>query len=171
MDEEFSFEMDGRSLSGVWSPARGPRAVAVIAHGAGNDMRNAFLEGVSDGLSSNGVSAMRFNFPFTEQRRRSPDRAPVLMEAWRAALEEANRRAGSLPLVASGKSLGGRIASMLAAEMGGAFPGSGLVFFGYPLHAPGRPEQLRDAHLSAIRIPMLFIQGTADSFATFDLVE
>jgi uncharacterized protein len=171
MDEEFSFEMDGRSLSGVWSPARGPHAVALIAHGAGNDMRNAFLEGVSDGLSSNGVTAMRFNFPFTEQRRRSPDRAPVLMEAWRAALEEANRRAGSLPLVASGKSLGGRIASMLAAEMGGAFPGSGLVFFGYPLHPPGRPEQLRDAHLSAIRIPMLFIQGTADSFATFDLVE
>ena len=143
----------------------------MLAHGAGNDMRNAFLTGAAEGLASNRVSAMRFNFPFTEDGRRSPDRAPVLLEAWRAALEEAGRRAGNLPLVASGKSLGGRMASMLAAEMGGAFPAAALVFFGYPLHPPGRADKIRDAHLPAIRIPMLFIQGTSDSLATFDLVQ
>lgn len=170
-DEAFRFEADGRKLSGLWTGAERPRAVALVAHGAGNDMRNAFLTGAAEGLAANAVSAMRFNFPFTEEGRRSPDRGSVLMEAWRAAFEEAQRRAGNLPLVASGKSLGGRMASMLAAEMGGAFPGAALVFFGYPLHAPGRPEKIRDAHLPAIRIPMLFIQGTADSLATFKLVQ
>jgi predicted alpha/beta-hydrolase family hydrolase len=169
--EGLRFDMDGRTLSALWTAAPDARAVALVAHGAGNDMRNAFLGGVADGLASNGVSVMRFNFPFTEEGRRSPDRAPVLMETWRAALEEAGRRAGRLPLVASGKSLGGRMASMLAAEMGGGFPPAALVFFGYPLHSPGKPEQLRDAHLSAIRIPMLFVQGTADALGRFDLVQ
>ncbi len=170
-DEQFRFEVDGRTLSGLWTRAGRPVAVAVVAHGAGNDMRNAFLSGVAEGLASDGVSAMRFNFPYMEEGRRAPDRAPVLLEAWRAALEESGRRGRGLPLVASGKSLGGRMASMLAAEMGGAFPGAALVFFGYPLHAPGRPEKVRDAHLPAIRIPMLFIQGTADSLARFELVQ
>ena len=168
----FSFETgDVRSLSGLWTPAEQPHAVTVVAHGAGNDMTTAFLEGAATGLAERGVSAMRFNFPFTQEGRRAPDRPPVLMGAWRAALDEAGRRAAGLPLVASGKSLGGRMASMLAAEMGRDFPASALVFFGYPLHAPGRPEGLRDAHLPDVTVPMLFIQGTADSLARFDLVE
>ncbi len=146
-------------------------AWAVIAHGAGNDLHAPFLAGAAQGLAANGVSTMRFNFPFTEERRRAPDRSPVLQEAWRAALAAAAERAEGLPLVASGKSLGGRMASMLAAEDPAGFPCRALVFFGYPLHAPGRPDKPRDAHLPAVRVPMLFIQGTSDALASFDLIE
>jgi hypothetical protein len=134
-------------------------------------MRNRLLEGAVQGLAEGGVSAMRFNFPFTEEGRRAPDRGPVLMEAWRAALEEAGRRAAGLPLVAGGKSLGGRMASMLAAEDPEGFPCAAIVFFGYPLHAPGRSDQLRDAHLASVQVPMLFIQGTADALANFALMQ
>ena len=137
-------------------------AWAVMAHGAGNDLHAPFLAGAAQGLAANGVSTMRFNFPFTEEGRR---------EAWRAALAAAAERAEGLPLVASGKSLGGRIASMLAAEDPAGFPCRALVFFGYPLHAPGRPDKPRDAHLPAVRVPMLFIQGTSDALASFDLIE
>jgi predicted alpha/beta-hydrolase family hydrolase len=114
---------------------------------------------------------MRFNFPYVEEGRRSPDRPPVLMQAWRAALEEGQRRSGGLPLAAGGKSLGGRMASMVAAEDGEKFAAGALIFFGYPLHAPGRSDQPRDAHLPDVTVPMLFIQGTEDSLATFGLIE
>jgi predicted alpha/beta-hydrolase family hydrolase len=169
--ERVTFGAGGRELSGLWSEAGTARAVAAVAHGAGAGMEHPFMEGVAAGLVESDVAAFRFNFPYAEAGRRSPDRAPVLLEAWRGALEESGRRANGRPVVAEGKSLGGRMASMLAAEMGGMFPAVALVFFGYPLHAPGRPEKLRDTHLSSIRIPMLFIQGTADALATFGLVE
>ena len=122
------------------------------------------------GLAEGRISSLRFNFPYLEEGRRSPDRLPVLLEAWREALEEGRRRAGRAPVVAAGKSLGGRVASMLAAEQGQAFGAAALVFFGYPLHPPGRPHQVRDAHLSLVQVPMLFIQGTEDRLARFDLV-
>jgi predicted alpha/beta-hydrolase family hydrolase len=170
-DRELKFEGPRGPLSALWHDAPGATAVAVIAHGAGNDMRNEFLVGVADGLSGGGISSMRFNFPFTEQARRSPDRAPVLIEAWRAALAEAGSHAGGLPLAAGGKSLGGRMASMLAAEDPDSFPAIGLGFFGYPLHAPGRPDKPRVDHLAKIRVPMLFIQGTADALATFAMIQ
>ena len=129
------------------------------------------LGGVSAGLASHGVSCLRFNFPYAEAGRRGPDRPPVLLEAWRSALSVAPRWSGDRPVVAGGKSLGGRIASMLAAEMGGAFPAVALLFFGYPLHAPGRPDKPRDEHLFDVTVPMLFIQGTSDPLARFDLIE
>jgi predicted alpha/beta-hydrolase family hydrolase len=143
----------------------------VVAHGAGNDMRAPFLAGVAAALVEAGLSVLRFNFPYMAAGRRGPDRPPVLMEAWRSAVAEALRRADGLPVVASGKSLGGRMASMVAAEDGDAFVGSALVFFGYPLHAPGKTEKLRDEHLARVTVPMLFIQGTSDSLARFDLVQ
>ena len=169
-DVEFGFPAGRRELSALWSDAPRARAACVVAHGAGNDMRNRFLDGVVLGLTGHRVSAMRFNFPFTEEGRRGPDRAPVLIEAWRAALAETERRAGGLPLVASGKSLGGRMASILAAEDPEGFPCAAIVFFGYPLHAPGRTDQPRDAHLSSVGVPMLFIQGTADALADLSLI-
>lgn len=169
--EAVSFDAGGRRLSGLWTKVPRAAAVTVVAHGAGAGMQHRFLAGVADGLAAGGVSVLRFNFPFAEEGRRSPDRPPVLLEAWRGALDLAGRLSGRAPLVASGKSLGGRMTSLLAAEMGGAFPAAALVFFGYPLHAPGKPDRPRDAHLPAIRIPMLFIQGTADSLATFDLMQ
>ena len=167
----FTFRSGERTLSGVWTPAGGAEAVAVLAHGAGAGMDHPFMAGAAEGLVDGGVSAMRFNFPFVEQGRRSPDRPPVLMHAWRAALEEGQRRSGGLPLAAGGKSLGGRMASMVAAEDGEKFVAGALVFFGYPLHAPGRADQPRDSHLPGVTVPMLFIQGTDDSLATFGLIE
>ncbi|MDP8956673.1 MAG: dienelactone hydrolase family protein [Actinomycetota bacterium] len=169
--DELSLSVGGRSASALWRGAAGAVAAAVVAHGAGNDMRHPLFEGIADGLAAENVSTLRFNFPYAEDGRRAPDRPAVLMEAWRAALELAQDRAGDAPLVASGKSLGGRMASMVAAEDGETFAGRGLVFFGYPLHAPGKTDQLRDHHLPAVRVPMLFIQGDADSLARFDLVE
>ena len=167
---EFRFPAGRRELSALWRDAPQARAVCVVGHGAGNDMRNRFLDGVVQGLIGHRVSVMRFNFPFTEEGRRGPDRAPVLIEAWRSALAEAERRAGGLALVASGKSLGGRMATMLAAEDPEGFSCAAIVLFGYPLHAPGRTDQPRDAHLSSVRVPMMFIQGTADTLADLALI-
>ena len=136
-----------------------------------NDMSHDFFVGVAKGLSGGGVSVLRFNFPYTDAGRKYPDRPPVLFEALRGALDRAAEKAGGLPIVATGKSMGGRMASMMAAKEGEGFPASALVFFGYPLHAPGKSGELRDAHLPNVRIPMLFIQGTADPLARFDLVQ
>jgi uncharacterized protein len=162
---------DGRQLSGLLEEGADAFGLAVVAHGAGGDMLSSMLGGVSAGLVANGVSCLRFNFPYTEEGRRAPDRPPVLLDAWRAALQLAGQRSGGRPLVIGGKSLGGRMASMLAAEEGAGFAAKALVFFGYPLHAPGRIEQLRDAHLFDVSVPMLFIQGTSDPLARFDLVQ
>lgn len=161
----------GSTLSSLWSEAPNARAVVVVAHGANNDMRHPFLEGVAHGLVGERISVLRFNFPYRNAGRGYPDRPPVLTKAWRHALEEARLRAGGLPVVASGKSLGGRMASVLAAEDPERFGAKAIVFFAYPLHAPGRPERLRDAHLDSIRVPMLLIEGTADPLARFDLIE
>jgi hypothetical protein len=95
----------------------------------------------------------------------------VLLETWHSAMREMVRPGHDLPIIAGGKSMGGRMASMLAATQGERFPGAALVFLGYPLHVPGNADRLRDAHLPQIRIPMLFIQGTRDPLARLDLVE
>lgn len=117
------------------------------------------------GLATRGLSTATFDFPYMTAGRRIPDRAPVLEAAWREAIEAARLTFPALPLFIGGKSMGGRIASHIASQ-GGAGPLAGLVFFGYPLHPPGKPQQRRDAHLPAIAEPMLFIQGTHDSFGT-----
>jgi hypothetical protein len=155
----------------TWDPARGAIAVCVAAQGAGASTRTPFFDGVAEGLVAGGVSCLRFDFPYTRVGKKAPDRPPVLIESWREALGVAERRANGLPLIASGKSLGGRMASMLAAEDGDAFAGRALEFFGYPLHAPGRSDSPRTQHLPSITVPMLFIQGTSDALARFDLVE
>jgi predicted alpha/beta-hydrolase family hydrolase len=169
--EELQIPVGNRSVSAIWLGAPGAFATVVVAHGAGNDMRHPFFDGIAVGLAAEPVSTLRFNFPYAEEGRRAPDRPAALMDAWRAVLAEAADRAAGAPLLASGKSLGGRMASMVAAEDGYTFPARGLIFLGYPLHAPGRTDQLRDAHLSEVRVPMLFIQGDADSLGRFDLIE
>ena len=158
-------------VSTLWTGAGQPLAVAAIAHGAGADMRHPFMTGVAEGLAAGGLSVLRFNFPYIDAGRRMPDPPPVLLDTWDAIIREAARRAGGLPLVAGGKSMGGRMASMLAAERGPEFPAKALVFLGYPLHPPGRPDRLRDAHLPRIRVPMVFIQGSRDALARLDLME
>jgi hypothetical protein len=111
---------------------------------------------------------MRFNFPYIEVGRRSPDTEGVLRDAWRAAFDAASARRKTEPVWVSGKSLGGRIASMAAAD--GKIDPAGLVFLGYPLHPPGKPERIRDEHLYRVNAPMLFLQGTSDPFASPELL-
>jgi len=172
MAEEVTVPFGESELAGLWDAADGdPFAVAVLAHGAGNEMRHRYMERVALGLVARGMSALRFNFPYKSAGRGYPDPPRVLLPAWRAALTEAVRRGGGLPVVASGKSLGGRMASVVAAEDGPEFPGRALVFLGYPLHAPGKADKPRDSHLDQITVPMLFVQGARDPFASFDLIQ
>jgi uncharacterized protein len=157
----------GASLPGLWTASAGAGCIVVLAHGAGSGMRSPFLEGFAAGMATLGHAALRFDFPYMAAGRRAPDRAPVLIGAWEAAFAEAGRRAGGLPVAAAGKSMGGRMASLAAAE---GMPAAALVFLGYPLHPPGRPQNLRDAHLGSVTAPMLFLQGTRDAFAQPELL-
>jgi hypothetical protein len=124
-------------------------------------MRNPVLEGFAAGLAEEKVGCLRFNFAYSEAGRRGPDREPALRQVWSAVFAKAAEDGDAW---ASGKSLGGRIASMMVAD--GELDAAGLILVGYPLHPPGRPERIRDEQLYRIRVPMLFLQGTADPFAT-----
>ena len=115
-------------------------------------------------LASRGIATATFDFPYIVAGRSVPDRAPILEGAWREAIDTARPLFPALPLFIGGKSMGGRMASHIAAS--GVSQIAGLVFLGYPLHPPGRPLQRRDAHLSAIAEPMLFVQGSKDTFGT-----
>jgi hypothetical protein len=156
------FAVDGGSVSGAVAPPAGtPRGVTVVlAHGAGSAMDHPFVVAFAAGLAARGVAAVRFNFPYVERGDRVPDRAPVLEACYRAVLR-AVRADPTLAgrLVIGGKSLGGRMASHLAAASEAV---DGLLFLGYPLHPAGRPQQLRAAHLPRIAAPMLFLTGTRD---------
>ena len=134
----------------------------VVAHGAGSGMEHPFLTGFTDAMNDGGVATWRFNFPYREAGKKFPDRSPAAIETWRAVMSAAEGRAGGGPVWACGKSFGGRMASMAVAE---GMQTAGLVFLGYPLHPPGKPEKLRDEHLYGLTLPMLFLQGTRDPFA------
>jgi predicted alpha/beta-hydrolase family hydrolase len=151
----------------VWIDPPDAFAVLVLGHGAGAGMRSPFMTGFAEAIGELGVATLRFDFAYMRAGKRAPDRAPVLVEAWSEAFAEGVERAGGRPVFAGGKSMGGRIASMAVAE---GMPAAGLVFLGYPLHPPGRPDRLRDAHLDALPVPMLFMQGTRDSFAQPELL-
>ncbi len=141
-------------------------AVLVVGHGAGAGQDSPFLVRTATGLAARGVTAATFDFPYITAGRRVPDRADVLERCWRDAIEAAREHAAGLPLFIGGKSMGGRIASQVAAQ--GCDGVAGLIFLGYPLHPPGKPDVRRDAHLPAIREPMLFVQGARDAFGTAD---
>ncbi len=142
--------------------ASDPFAALVLAHGAGAGQQSAWMVKAARALAAARVTCFTFDFPYITAGRKVPDKAPVLEAHWRTVLEEARRACGDLPMFIGGKSMGGRIASHIASQ--GVTGVSGLIFFGYPLHPPGRPEQRRDAHLPAIAEPMLFIQGSSDTF-------
>ena len=130
------------------------------------------MRGFTDALNEEGVATLRFNFPYREAGRKFPDRPPAAIAAWRAAMDEAARQGAEHgdtgPVWAAGKSFGGRMASMAVAE---GMTAAGLVYLGYPLHPPGKPEKIRDEHLYGLTLPMLFLQGSRDTFATPDLLE
>jgi predicted alpha/beta-hydrolase family hydrolase len=138
-------------------------AALVLAHGAGAGQMSRFMTRTGEELAKRGLTTATFDFPYITAGRRVPDRTPVLEAAWRDAIHGARAQFGGLPLFVGGKSMGGRIASHVAAQAN-AGTLAGLVFLGYPLHPPGRPDQRRDAHLPAIAEPMLFVQGSRDAF-------
>lgn len=150
------------SLSAAWDAAAEPWAVLVLAHGAGSRLEHPFLAGFARALADAGVSTLRFNFAYAEAGRRMPGPAAHAVQAWAAAFALAAGAATGLPVFAAGKSYGGRMASMAAAE--GRIDPAGLVYLGYPLHPPGRPDAPRVEHLPLITPPQLFVEGTNDPF-------
>ena len=153
----------------VLPPPPGARLVYVLAHGAGAGMRHPFLESVAQALAELAIATLRYQFPYMEARARRPDPPAVAELAVRAAVAEAARAAPGLPLLAGGKSFGGRMTSSAQAKE--PLPGvRGLVFLGFPLHPPGRPGDQRAEHLTQVQIPMLFLQGTRDEFADLKLL-
>jgi len=156
-------------VSGLLLRPDGARLLYVLAHGAGAGMRHPFLEVVAQRLAERSIATLRYQFPYMEQRGRRPDPPAVAAATVRAAVIEAARVAPGLPLVAGGKSFGGRMTSTAQAEA--PLPGvRGLVFLGFPLHPPGRPGDTRAEHLAKVQIPMLFLQGTRDDFADVKLL-
>jgi predicted alpha/beta-hydrolase family hydrolase len=152
--------MDGLLFDG---PSEGPLTIA-LAHGAGAPMDSSFMNRAAAGLAARGLRVARFEFPYMARRREggkrpAPDREPVLRAAWHDVVA---RLGGGGRVVVGGKSMGGRIASMIADEVGAR----GLVCFGYPFHPPGQPERLRTAHLAGLRTRALIVQGTRDAFGT-----
>jgi uncharacterized protein len=145
---------------------RGARTLFVLAHGAGAGMRHPFMERIATALHGRAVATLRFEFPYMTSGRRRPDPRPVLEDSIVEAVRTAKR--ARLPLIVGGKSMGGRIASHVVAS--GAIDVKGLVFIGFPLHPANKPSTKRAEHLTGIRVPMLFLQGTRDALADLALL-
>ena len=148
-------------------------ATLILAHGAGAPQLSPFMRHFAEGLARRGIDTVTFNFVYMEQGRRAPDTKTRLETTYRAAIEATRARVTptSTRLVIGGKSMGGRIASQVAASDEPSVDVHGLIFLGYPLHPPGRPERRRDAHLPSIAVPMLFVQGSRDPFGTRDEIQ
>jgi len=156
-------------VSALLQRPRQAELLYVLGHGAGAGMRHPFLQAVADALGAVGVATFRYQFPYMEEGRRSPDPPHVAEATVRSAVMAAVRAAPELPLIAGGKSFGGRMTSSAAAKR--PLPGvRGLAFLGFPLHPPNRPADTRAAHLSQVQLPMLFLQGTRDDLADLALM-
>lgn len=162
----------GQNVSACWHRAPGARSKlgVVLGHGAGGNLDSPALVQPAAEIAARGFPVLRFNFPYRQANRRLPDPAPTLEQCYRAVAAHARTLFNDAPVVLGGRSMGGRIASQIAADS--PPPGlAALVFLAYPLHPPGRPDRLRDAHLTRIQVPMLFLSGTKDTFARRDLLE
>ncbi len=147
-----------------------PKCIFTLAHGAGAGMDHVFMETLANALSEVGIATLRFNFPFTENKKGRPDSPAVAHATIEAAIKKARELNPKLPLFVSGKSFGGRMSSQFLS----AHPDSsvkGIVFYGFPLHPSGKPSTERADHLKALKIPMLFLQGSKDTLATWELIE
>jgi hypothetical protein len=160
----------GIRVSGLLQAPPRARACYVLAHGAGAGMSHPFMAAVAAELASRGVASLRYQFPYMERRAKRPDPPPLAQMTVRAAVAAAARALPDLPLIAGGKSFGGRMTSQAQAKA--PLPGvRGLAFLGFPLHPANRPSQDRAAHLFDVHIPMLFLQGTRDALAARDQIE
>lgn len=156
-------------VSGLWQAPATPRACLVLAHGAGAGMTHRAMAGIADGLEDLGIATLRYQFPYMERGRKLVDPPAVAHATVRAAVAEARRRAGSLPLFAGGRSFGGRMTSQAQATKP-LEDVRGLVFFAFPLHPAGKPSTERADHLQGVEVPMLFLQGDKDSLAEVTLL-
>jgi predicted alpha/beta-hydrolase family hydrolase len=161
---------NGSTVSALLLRQKDARACFVFAHGAGAGMSHPSMEAVATGLGERGIATLRYQFPYMEKGSRRPDAPAVAHAAVRAAVAEAARYCAGLPLIAGGRSFGGRMTSQAQAiaPLAGV---RGLAFLGFPLHPAGKPSTARAAHLSEIKIPMLFLQGTRDALAELKLLE
>jgi predicted alpha/beta-hydrolase family hydrolase len=150
---------------GAWDPR--PGGALILAHGAGAGQRSPFMTSFAQAIAVLGFDVVTFDFPYVEQRRRVPDRRPLLEACYAAVIQSVRAEVDSAAraLFIGGKSMGGRIATHVAAAGLAANP-KGVVLLGYPLHPPGKPDQRRDSHLPDVRCPMLFVQGSRDAFGT-----
>jgi len=165
---------DSDSVTAMLYPAaKNKRAgvTIILGHGAGADQMSGFMRMAAEGLAARGLDAMTFNFLYKEQKRGAPDPKAKLEACYRAVIDAAReqKKLKDNRLVIGGKSMGGRIASQVAAEDSEGI--AGLVYLGYPLHPPGRLDKLRDEHLPQIKAPMLFVQGARDAFGTEDEIK
>jgi predicted alpha/beta-hydrolase family hydrolase len=169
--ESLTLDVDGRArVSALWMVPPDAHTVYVLAHGAGAGMNHAFMGAIANELAAVGVGTLRYQFPYMESKSKRPD-APELCHATvRTAVAEAARRAPTLRVIAGGKSFGGRMTSQ-AQAVSPLVGVSGLVFLGFPLHPPKKPATERAKHLSQVRVPMLFLQGTRDELADLALLE
>lgn len=155
-------------VSAILDVPSGAWALLAFAHGAGAGMRHAYMSGMSQRLVERGIGTFRYQFPYTEAGKGRPDPQPILLATVRSAVRCAATK--GLPLLAGGKSMGGRMTSLAAAAE--PLPDvRGIVFFGFPLHSPGKPGTDRAAHLAKVTVPLLFLQGTRDSLAKMELIE
>jgi len=169
-NEQLRFVVEGGGeVSALLARPKDARWLLLLAHGAGAGMTHPFMEKLSADLAALSIATFRYQFPYMEQRRRVPDTPAVLIAAVVSAVRAAEQAAPDLPLLAGGKSMGGRMTSQAAAQhpLDGV---EGLVFFGFPLHPPNRPGTKRADHLAKITIPMLFLQGTRDTLADLKLL-
>ena len=170
MKSDVTIDIEGHAtVSGLWLAPKNARACLVLAHGAGAGMAHPSMAAIAEGLKERGVATLRFQFPYMERGSKRVDSPRVAHAAVRAAVSEARRRAGTLPLFAGGKSFGGRMTSQTQAEAP-LEDVRGLVFFGFPLHPAGAPSVERAAHLKDVGMAMLFLQGSNDPLADVSLM-
>ncbi|HWZ96254.1 MAG TPA: alpha/beta family hydrolase [Candidatus Dormibacteraeota bacterium] len=169
--EELRFEVEGTGeVSALLLQPEKAKWLMVLGHGAGAGMHHPFMSKLAEELAGVGVATLRYQFPYMEERRKVPDKPAVLTATVVAAVRAATKAAPDLPLLAGGKSMGGRMSSQAAAEQ--PLEGvRGLVFFGFPLHPPKRPGTKRAEHLAQVNVPMLFLQGTRDELADLKLLK
>lgn len=167
--KDIQFIVNTGAVSGLFNRPENAQALLILAHGAGAGMRHRFMEAVAVKLAERNVATLRYQFPYMEKRIKRPDTEAVLTDTVRAAVAAAKKYAGDLAIFAGGKSMGGRMTSLAAAR--GVLDGvRGLIYFGFPLHAAGRPGAERGLHLAEIDLPMLFLQGSRDALADLKLL-
>lgn len=166
---KFIVSKNAGEVSGILTLPHSPELFFIFAHGAGAGMKHAFMEKVSVALAEVNIGVLRYNFPYAEKNYKRPDPAPILLEAVSSACKVAREYVKNVPLFAGGKSMGGRMSSMAASD-NMLSDLRGIIFFGFPLHAPGKPSDSRAEHLFSVKVPMLFLQGSRDKLADLKLL-